>query len=153
MSTFGRKKRLEQRLSMLESQVSETAKTITSIRQSLAQLDALVRQLHADAWNVNALRAEALQNVIHVETSRVQDLVRMLNDDAATAAGARHDDLRSLISQNQADNWAADEKRALSLADVVLLSLDPAIEKMKQEILILVGEKAVEVFREQEHER
>lgn len=164
-------KSLTAKVATIESEVSETRRVVDAIRRKIEGLDSLVRELHADSWNVNALRAEAIQSVILAETARVQQLVIRLNDDSSQAAMGRHEDLRTLlgqnheglvglvsqnhkdlvglVSQNHADMWDANERRALSLADVVVLSITPRIEAMKQDLLALVGEKAVEVFREQ----
>lgn len=136
---------LTAKVAKIETEMSETRRVLDAIHRKIEGLDSLVRQLHAESWNVNATRAEAIQNVIVAETARVQQLVGQLNDDVRL----RHEDLWALISQNHADMWNANELRALSLADVVVLSITPRIEAMKQDLLVLVGEKAVEVFREQ----
>jgi len=155
--------RLNDRVDALETKLTETGRSVNAIRQMIERLDTLIRELHTDTWNVSAIRAETIQGVIQTEAHRIQELVRRLNDDehefvrrlnddGAAAATERHEHLFSLISKNHADTWDADEKRALSLADVVLLSMTPRIESMKQELMALIGEKAVEVFREQSHD-
>lgn len=162
---------LSAKVATIETEMSETRRAVDAIRRNIERIDSLVRELHADAWNVNALRAEAIQNVVIAEANGIQRLVGQLNDDSAYAAKFRHESaisiasqnhaslaalasqdhasLVALVSQNHADMWDADERRALSLADVVVLSMTPRIEAMKQDLLALVGEKAVEVFREQ----
>ena len=139
---------IDTQISDVRSQLTETNKSVNALRKEISQLDALVRQLHADAWNVSGVRAEALQGVIQVEAHRIQELVRQLALDEELTSKERHAHLSALATQNHADMWDANERRALSLADVVLLSMSPKIEEMKQDLIALIGEKAVEVFRE-----
>lgn len=147
-----RRKKFGTRLAELESRLHETKQSVESVRKMLERQDALIRQLHADSWNVNGIRSESIQGVVQIEASQLQQLIRQLNDDASAALAERFGHLHRLIEQNHADNWDADERRALSLADVVLLSMTPRIDSMRQELIALVGEKAVEVFRERSKE-
>jgi hypothetical protein len=118
MVWVSRRRRTEAQLTELRRHTSDLSAALGVIQRRLEALDNLIRDLHTDSWNANALRTEAIQK---------------------------------LITQNHADTWDADEKRALSLADVVLISIAPQIESLKRDLIALVGEKAVEVFREVSH--
>ena len=59
-----------------------------------------------------------------------------------------HTDSWNLKTRLHADSWAAHDKRALSSAEAVALSLKPEILAMRDEVIAIIGEKAVEVFRE-----
>jgi hypothetical protein len=122
-----RSRRIDRQFSELSKSLGEISGSVSVIVRRVEALDALVRDLHTDAWNANALRTEAINSEIAGRTDR----------------------LHALITQNHADTWEADEKRALGLADVVLLSIAPQIEAIKRELIALVGEKAVEVFHEE----
>ena len=118
MAWMARRRRAETQLSEIRDRVSELTSALAAIQRRLEALDNLVRDLHTDSWNANALRTESV-----VE----------------------------LIKKNHADTWNADEKRALGLADVVLISLSSQVESIRQDLIALIGEKAVEVFREVSH--
>ena len=62
-----------------------------------------------------------------------------------------HTDSWNLAQQQHADMWAAQETRALNFAENVVLSMQPQLDSIRRELLALVGEKAVEVFREVSH--
>ena len=129
MAWMPRRRKIEKQLSEILDCVAELSNKCGAIQRRLEALDNLVRDLHTDSWNANALRTEAVQAEIQSRTDRLHDLV----------------------TQNHADTWNADEKRALGLADVVLISLTSQVESIKQDLIALVGEKAVEVFHEVSH--
>lgn len=113
-------------LETLAARIDEISQHLNAVSRKISDLDSLTRTLHTDSWNAAGLRAEANSNELKL----------------------RFESLENLVRRNHTDNWEADEKRALSLADVVLLSLSPQLEAMRREVIALIGEKAVEVFRE-----
>lgn len=129
MSWIARRRKRDAQVSEIHERVSALGANLNNVQRRLDAIDQLIRDLHTDSWNANALRSEAVQ----VEIRRNSDR------------------LHQLISQNHSDMWEADEKRALSLADVVLISMVPQIDAIKRDLTALIGEKAVEVFREVSH--
>jgi hypothetical protein len=121
----------------LVARVDEISQHLNAVSRKISDLDSLTRTLHTDSWNAAGLRAEAASNELKLRFESLDQLIRSLD----------HSQIE-LIRQNHADIWEADEKRALSLADVVLLSLSPQLEAMRREVIALIGEKAVEVFHE-----
>ncbi len=99
-----RRRRLRHTLRAVEDQLTVLSSRLEIVMAKQQALDALVRELHTDSWN--------------------------------------------LKTRMHSDMWAAQEKRALSLAEAVVLSVQPEIRAMRDELIALVGEKAVEVFRE-----
>lgn len=163
---FGIRKRLvalDVRVSDIKNDIDDLEQGIASLQSTLVNLESVVRELHSQALSAVASQSSATRDLVALEMKNSHSLVVKLNDDAADMARKRHEDLRELasqnhadmhrlVSQNHADSWEADERRALSLGDAVLISIDPKIESLKREVIALVGEKAIEVFRKQSNE-
>lgn len=128
-----RRRQVEHQLSDIQTRIEALGLSVSSVQRRLETLDNLIRDLHTDSWNANALRTERLQDEIRNSANLTREL---------------SDGLIRRVMQNHADTWEADEKRALSLADVVLISIAPQIDAIKRDLIALVGEKAVEVFHE-----
>jgi hypothetical protein len=140
------------RVSNLEMQLASLQNEVEVLRQVSENLISLVRENHRETLGLVRQSASSLESAVSIKVSDTQAFITQLNDDAADMARLHHQDLRTLATQNHADAWNADQLREQSLADAVLLSVTPRIEAMKREILALVGEKAVEVFRAQSNE-
>jgi hypothetical protein len=149
----------KKRLDFLAGQVTNLELQIVSLQNEVERLrqisETLANAMHENHREILVLahdRALSIERSVSIESTDTRALLTRLDDDAAKMARAHHEDLRTLAAQNHADAWNADELRAQSLAEVVLLSISPRIEAMKREVLALVGEKAVEVFRAQSNE-
>jgi hypothetical protein len=152
---YGAKKRLDflaGHVTNLELQIVGLQNEVETLRQISETLANTVYENHREILALVHDRALSVERLFSTESTDTRALMTKLYDDVTKVARAHHEDLRTLAAQNHADAWNADELRAQSLAEVVLLSIYPRIEAMKQEILALVGEKAVEVFRAQSNE-
>lgn len=119
-------------MAQLHGRVTEISEKFKELLSQVEAVEELVRRLCTD-------NAEAFKLQADLICSKVQSSQDFSHDLYA--------ELRGRMMQNHADAWSADEKRAQSLAEVVLISLSPQIERMKDDLMALVGEKAVEVFR------